>query len=81
MISNLKKQCIIIFPNEDNQIDYDTNRQLERKVDLSVLSLDMTLEQVLDIIANSVKPPLQIQPNWRDLEEIADILRTYTPQK
>ncbi len=50
--------------------------QLEKTVNLSKLTPDMTFEEVLNIIKDSVKPPLQIQPNWRDLLERAEITQT-----
>jgi len=51
------------------------HEQLEEKVDLSEIHPEMPLSQVLNIMANSVQPALQIQPNWRDLYDMADIDR------
>jgi tetratricopeptide (TPR) repeat protein len=47
--------------------------QLDRVVDLSQLAPSMTFGEVINILKNSVEPPLQIQPNYRDLLENADI--------
>jgi|WetSurMetagenome_2_1015567.scaffolds.fasta_scaffold67555_2 hypothetical protein len=47
--------------------------QLEKTVSLSMLNPEMTLGEVLNIIKDSVKSPLQIQPNWKDLRETAGI--------
>ena len=66
----------IITYSDLSEDDKKVYKQLEIMVNLSNLSPDMTLEEVLNIIANSVEPPLQIQPNWRDLADNADILPT-----
>jgi Flp pilus assembly secretin CpaC/tetratricopeptide (TPR) repeat protein len=47
--------------------------QLEQVVDLSDLTPSTSFADVLDVLKNSVSPPLQIQPNWRDLLETAEI--------
>ncbi|MHC4432681.1 MAG: hypothetical protein ACYTBS_12650, partial [Planctomycetota bacterium] len=47
--------------------------QLETIVDLSNLTQSMTIEDVVRELENSVDPPLQIQPNWKDLLEIAEL--------
>ncbi|MHC4569738.1 MAG: hypothetical protein ACYTE3_28765, partial [Planctomycetota bacterium] len=47
--------------------------QLEEIVNLSNLSQAMSFEEVVMELENSVEPPLQIQPNWKDLLEFADL--------
>jgi len=50
--------------------------QLKQIVDLSNLSASMTFDDVIQALEESVQPPLQIQPNWKDLLENADIEQT-----
>ncbi|MHC4619501.1 MAG: DUF3738 domain-containing protein [Planctomycetota bacterium] len=54
----------------------DVHKQLERTVDLSGLHPEMPFSEALEVLKNSVKPPLVIVVLWRDLEENADIDRT-----
>jgi len=49
------------------------HQQLETIVDLSNLSQAMPFEEVVIELENAADPPLQIQPNWKDLLEFADI--------
>jgi hypothetical protein len=51
-------------------------QQLEQFVDLSDLNRDMPLSEAIEIIQNSVDPPLRIFVNWRDLYDNADIEKT-----
>ena len=48
-------------------------KQLDEIVDLSELTPEMPLSEAIEIIRNSVEPPLKIQPDWRDLYDNADI--------
>jgi len=48
-------------------------KQLLEVVDLSALTPDMTFGEAIDVIRNSVEPPLKLFPNWKDLEENAYI--------
>lgn len=50
--------------------------QLETIVDLSNLSQAMPFEEVITQLKNAVDPPLQIQPNWKDLRGFGDIQPT-----
>ncbi|MFA5422655.1 MAG: hypothetical protein WC374_02230 [Phycisphaerae bacterium] len=50
--------------------------QLETVVNLSELRPDMSFSEALDILRNSVDPPLKIVPLWRDLYDNADIDQT-----
>ena len=59
-----------------SQADRAVYELFEREIDLSGLSPDMSFEEVIKIIENSVEPPLQIQPNWRDLAETAEITQS-----
>ena len=58
-----------------NESDARVYEQLEEVVDLSELRPEMTFEQVINILMNKVAPPLQIKPNWRDLELNAEVDR------
>lgn len=71
-----EEPTIKIIPNENYRPDYATNEKLKKVVNLSQLQPDMSLAEVLEIMEKSVDPPLQIQTNWRDLAEMADILPT-----
>lgn len=50
-------------------------KTLETPVDLSNLTPDTLLSDAIDIIKNSVDPPLKIVVRWNDLEEYAGIDR------
>lgn len=56
--------------------DVDVYERLEQIVDLSNLTASMPFAEVIMILGNSVDPPLQIQPNWRDLLENAEVEQT-----
>jgi len=47
--------------------------QLEEIVDLSNLEPQTSFADVIEMLENSVSPPLQIQPNWKDLLEKAEV--------
>ncbi len=49
------------------------NEQLDRTVDLSGLTPEMPVREAVELLRNSVDPPLQIVVLWRDLEENAEI--------
>jgi Flp pilus assembly secretin CpaC/tetratricopeptide (TPR) repeat protein len=57
-------------------IDAKVYDQLDQIVDLSNLTPTMSFTDVLNELKNSVDPPLQIQPNWKDLLENADVVPT-----
>ncbi|MBN2456931.1 MAG: hypothetical protein JXB29_10445 [Sedimentisphaerales bacterium] len=48
-------------------------KQLAQTVDLSELSRQMPFSEALEIIRDSVVPPLKMFVNWRDLETAAEI--------
>jgi len=50
--------------------------QLDEIVDLSELTPEMSLSTAIEILKNSVDPPLKVFVNWRDLLENADIEQT-----
>ena len=58
---------------EQNPADVVVYEQLEQIVDLSMLSVEMPFAEVISELKNSVEPPLQMQPNWKDLLENADV--------
>ena len=51
-------------------------KQLEKVVDLGKLSPEMSFGEAIDILKNSVDPPLKVFVSWRDLYDNADIDRT-----
>ncbi len=53
--------------------DAAINELLDKTVDLSILTEDTTLEEAIDILRNSVSPPLPIIVRWPDLSENAFI--------
>ena len=61
---------------ELNPMDVLVHELLEQIVDLSNLTQTMTFEDVLMEVKNAVDPPLQIQPNWRDLLDMAELEQT-----
>jgi hypothetical protein len=56
-----------------NPADAAVYESLETIVDLSGLEPSMIFFDVLNELKNSVDPPLQIQPNWKDLLENAEV--------
>jgi len=61
---------------EQNPADAAVHERLEQIVDLSNLTSSMPFIDVIEMLSNSVDPPLQIQPNWRDLLENAEVEQT-----
>ena len=53
--------------------DVAVNMQLDKTVDLSMLTEDTTFEEAIDLLRNSVVPPLTIIVLWGDLSENAFI--------
>ncbi len=60
-------------PIEPPMADVIIHDRLEAVVDLSNLTQPMSFEEVVVELEKAVDPPLQIQPNWKDLLEKADI--------
>jgi hypothetical protein len=56
-----------------NPTEAAVHERLEQFVDLSQLNAGMSFDEAINLLENSVDPPLQIQPNWKDLLEIADL--------
>ncbi|MEE8576308.1 MAG: hypothetical protein V3T31_03555, partial [candidate division Zixibacteria bacterium] len=56
-----------------SEIDDATYKQLEEIIDLSDLTPGMSFGEVIEKLEESVEPPIQIQPNWRDLIENAEV--------
>jgi len=65
---DIKKSTIGLDP-----IDEAVHEQLETIVDLSDLAPGMSFGEVVEKLENSVDPPLQIQPIWKDLLENAEV--------
>ena len=53
--------------------DVAVNEQLDQIVDLSALSPEMSLAEAIDLLKNSVDPPLKIVVLWRDLYDNAEL--------
>ncbi len=47
--------------------------QLEKIIDLPTLMPQTSFADVIQMLKSSVSPPLQIQPNWKDLLEMAEV--------
>jgi hypothetical protein len=60
----------------DEVANAETQRLLDEKVDLSMLTPDTTFAEALDILKHSVEPPLQINVYWTNLNESAAIGQT-----
>ena len=63
-------------PDKPFQLDPENTlvyERLEQIVDLSVLSPEMPISEAVEVLRNSVSPPLNIVMLWRDLLENADI--------
>jgi hypothetical protein len=59
-----------------NPADAAVYEQLEQIVDLSHFTSSMSFADVITELQNSVDPPLQIQPNWKDLLENGEVEQT-----
>ena len=51
-------------------------KQLEKVVELGQLTPEMSFGEAIDVMKNSVTPPLKVFVSWRDLYDNADIDRT-----
>ncbi len=60
----------------EDPLDAAVEKQLDQIVDLSDLFPEMPLSEAVGILENSVDPPLEIQVNWGDLQNNADIDQT-----
>ncbi len=56
-----------------SEVDAAVYDQLEEIIDLSDLTPGMSFGEVIEMLEESVEPPIQIQPNWRDLLENAEV--------
>ena len=61
---------------EPDPVDVAVHERLEEFVDLSNLTPSMSFADVLELFKTAVDPPLQIQPNWRDLLENGEVEQT-----
>lgn len=56
-------------------VDVAVNKQLDQTINLSMITPDTTLEEAINILRNSVDPPLNIFVNWPDLSQNAFVER------
>jgi hypothetical protein len=78
-LAEVMKHVKVIEPPpvlDQSSSDISVYERLEQIIDLSNLEPTMAFADVLNELKNSVDPPLQIQPNWRDLLENADVEQT-----
>jgi len=61
---------------EQNQLNEVVYKQLDEIVDLSELTPEMPFSEAIEVLKNSVDPPLNIVVLWTDLFENADIDQT-----
>jgi Flp pilus assembly secretin CpaC/tetratricopeptide (TPR) repeat protein len=54
-------------------LDAEVYSKLKEIVSLPNLSPSMSFGEVVEMLENSVTPPIQIQPNWKDLLENAEV--------
>ncbi|MBL7146299.1 MAG: hypothetical protein ISS76_18825, partial [Phycisphaerae bacterium] len=54
-------------------LDAEVYEQLSKIVDLPNLTPGMSFGEVIEMLKNSVTPPIQIQPNWKDLLDNAEV--------
>jgi type II secretory pathway component GspD/PulD (secretin) len=59
-----------------SEADAAVYKQLDEIVDLSQLTPDTPFGEAIEMLKNSVNPPLKIFVNWRDLSDNADIDQT-----
>jgi type II secretory pathway component GspD/PulD (secretin) len=59
-----------------SEADAAVDKQLDEVVDLTQLTPEMPLSEAIEILKNSVDPPLKIFVNWLDLYDNADIDQT-----
>jgi hypothetical protein len=63
-------------PSEQRPTNEAVYRHLEKIFDLSELPPEMHFADALDVLKNTVEPPLNVYVFWRDLYEEADVERT-----
>ncbi len=61
---------------EQNPADAAVHERLEQIIDLSDLTVSMSFADVIEQLKTAVDPPLQIQPNWKDLLENGEVEQT-----
>lgn len=75
-LSEATKQAMTIqqvTPIGLDPADKAVYEQLDQMVDLSALTADMPFSEAIDVLRNSVEPPLKIVVLWRDLYDNADV--------
>jgi hypothetical protein len=63
-------------PIDQNPSDISVYERLEQIVDLPNLTQSTSFADVIEQLKTAVDPPLQIQPNWKDLLENAEVEQT-----
>jgi hypothetical protein len=63
-------------PIDQNPSDISVYERLEQIVDLSNLTPSTSFADAIEQLKTAVDPPLQIQPNWKDLLENAEVEQT-----
>jgi hypothetical protein len=63
-------------PIDQNPSDISVYERLEQIVDLPNLTQTISFADVIEQLKTAVDPPLQIQPNWKDLLENAEVEQT-----
>jgi hypothetical protein len=74
------KQINSSISRRDRNTEHPIYKQIEQFVDLSDLKPEMSFREAIEKLENSVRPPIQIRPNWRDLRENAEVEPT-TPAR
>ena len=70
------KPTVSTPPIGRDSVDVAVYERLEQIVDLSMLSPSMPFQNAITELKNAVDPPLQIQPNWKDLLENGEVEQT-----
>ncbi len=64
-----------LLEETQNPVDVAVNKQLDQTINLTMLTPDTTLEEAINILRNSVDPPLVVFVNWPDLSQNAFVER------
>ena len=67
-------EATVVVPTvKQNPANVAVYKQLEETIALPTLTPQTSFEDVIRMLENSISPPLQIQPNWKDLLEKAEV--------
>jgi len=78
-LAEVMKQVKTIEPPPEIKLspaDASVYERLEQIVDLPDISTQTSFADVIEQLKTAVEPPLQIQPNWKDLLENAEVEQT-----